>query len=124
MIGKAPGKLPDDPGGLLDPLEQDDAGIRADRPPVEPSNQRTSILCLQDDGLGCTLCRHQKAPSFCCQLLLDKRLIADKGAFFNTICEKCGLAILLVAAVALLLGGTLYAPWIARLMGEQKARTT
>src|SRR4030043_1692856 len=92
MIGKAPGKLPDDPGGLLDPLEQDDAGIRADRPPVEPSNQSTSILCLQDDGLGCTLCRHQKAPSFCCQLLLDKRLIADKGAFFNTICEKCGLS--------------------------------
>jgi carbon starvation protein len=34
------------------------------------------------------------------------------------------LAILLSAGVALLLGGTLYAPWIARLMGEQKSRTT
>ncbi len=34
------------------------------------------------------------------------------------------LLILLVAAVALLLGGTLYAPLIARLMGEQKSRTT
>jgi carbon starvation protein len=34
------------------------------------------------------------------------------------------LLILLTAGVALLLGGTLYAPLIARLMGEQKARTT
>jgi len=34
------------------------------------------------------------------------------------------LLILLVAIVALLLGGTLYAPFIARLMGEQKDRTT
>ncbi len=34
------------------------------------------------------------------------------------------LLILLVAGVALLLGGTLYAPLIARLMGEQKSRTT
>jgi carbon starvation protein len=34
------------------------------------------------------------------------------------------LAILLTAGVALLLGGTLYAPWIARMMGEQKSRTT
>jgi len=34
------------------------------------------------------------------------------------------LAILLVAGVALLLGGTLYAPFLARLMGEQKSRTT
>jgi carbon starvation protein len=34
------------------------------------------------------------------------------------------LLILLVAAVALLLGGVLYAPFIARLMGEQKSRTT
>ena len=34
------------------------------------------------------------------------------------------LLILLTAGVALLLGGTLYAPLIARLMGEQKARIT
>ncbi len=34
------------------------------------------------------------------------------------------LLILLTAGVALLLGGTLYAPLLARLMGEQKARTT
>jgi len=34
------------------------------------------------------------------------------------------LLILLTAAVALLLGGTLYAPLLARLMGEQKSRTT
>jgi carbon starvation protein len=34
------------------------------------------------------------------------------------------LAILLVAVVVLLLGGTFYAPWLARLMGEQKSRTT
>ncbi|MBP7052947.1 MAG: hypothetical protein KBE65_18230 [Phycisphaerae bacterium] len=34
------------------------------------------------------------------------------------------LLILLVAGVALLLGGVLYAPFIARLMGEEKSRTT
>jgi carbon starvation protein len=32
--------------------------------------------------------------------------------------------ILLVAVTALLLGGTVYAPWIARQMGEQKSRVT
>ncbi len=34
------------------------------------------------------------------------------------------LLILLAAGIALLLGGTLYAPFLARLMGEQKSRTT
>ncbi len=34
------------------------------------------------------------------------------------------LFILLAAGVALLLGGFFYAPWIARMMGEQKARIT
>ena len=65
MVGKARGKLPKDPRDLLNPLEQEDAGIRADRPPVEPSHQSTAIPCLQDEALGGTLCRHQKAPSFC-----------------------------------------------------------
>jgi carbon starvation protein len=34
------------------------------------------------------------------------------------------LFILLAAGVVLLLGGTVYAPWLARLMGEQASRTT